>query len=313
MILTIPIQTDYFFRLFWLVLPALLLAGCSTTPSSDEHIIRLPDHYFHTFATEPDWSPDGNLIAYQYGARGGIWLLDLKADSIRFVTEGRHPAWSPDGTYLVYVLQGDIYKINIETHEITRLTDWGGSFYPSWSPDGEKIAFDTNHNDPNGANVIWVMNADGTNKQDISQHGVGEWRQPSWSPDGEWIIHIRYVGDTFSSELFKMRPDGTEGTRLTVNDRSDKRPAWSPDRQQIAWNSIFEGDDPRSGIWMMQPDGTNQRLFIARSYNPSWSPDGMQLIFYYKDYEKNTGTLALLNADGSGFKLLIDSEDYNNE
>jgi Tol biopolymer transport system component len=52
------------------------------------------------------------------------------------------------------------------------------------------------------------MNADGTGKKDISEHGAGEWRMPEWSNDGEKILYSRFIEEIDAPELFLMDTSG---------------------------------------------------------------------------------------------------------
>ena len=304
-----------------------LWSGCDAVsePEPGDDLIEWPIVSTTLIDSYPAWSPDGRTIAYthqpqteeeaQNGAEMQLWLLDVETGEKRFLTLGWLPAWSPDGARIAYVRGGydaaDIYVVEVATGAVERLTEWGWCFYPSWSPDGTRIAFDTNHGDEKGANVIWIMSADGSGKRDISQHGVGEWRMPSWSPDGSKILHIRYVSDksaagVLSSELFTMDTTGGSPIRLTQNAGDDGHPAWSPDGSQIAWNS--SGGDSDSGVWVMNADGTGQRLYVPRSAHPSWSPDGRRVVFLR--WHNEVGTLWIADGDGSDARALTTPEDY---
>ena len=57
-----------------------------------------------------------------------------------------YPSFSPDGTHLVFMGHAgsdyDIYTVELESGETTKLTDAPGSDgWPVWSPDGNSIAF----------------------------------------------------------------------------------------------------------------------------------------------------------------------------
>ena len=92
---------------------------------------------------------------------------------------------SPDGRHLVFHMLGDIYRVGIEGGEAEALTDgieW--NFQPRFSPDGRRIAFVS---DRDGAENLWIMDADGGNPVQVSKERDHLLHNPAWSPDGDYI------------------------------------------------------------------------------------------------------------------------------
>ena len=91
---------------------------------------------------------------------------------------------SPDGETLVFHTLGDIYTVPTEGGDATALTsDLAWNFQPRYSPEGDKIAFVS---DRDGAENIWIMNADGTNVFGISNSGeMADIGEPEWRPTPE--------------------------------------------------------------------------------------------------------------------------------
>jgi dipeptidyl aminopeptidase/acylaminoacyl peptidase len=89
-------------------------------------------------------------------------------------------------------------------------------------------------------------------------------------------------GAECNSDIFVMRPDGSELTELTQGPMLDAGPAFSPDGTTIA----FSREDPtthRSDLWLMNADGTDPRRLTIRGSNEfgaQWSPDGSHLVFH---------------------------------
>lgn len=275
----------------------VIITSCENSVDTNNFI---PVENAKTIDTEPDWSHEGKYIAYVHFAQdsiekeyGVVQIRILNVDSLQsiFLTNGYTPRWSPDDKFIVYEMNGNIYKINVETKDIYQLTDWGNCFFPSWSPDGEKIVFDTNEYDPNGANVIWVMNSDGSNKIDISEHSTGEWREPNWSPGGDKILYSRFIG-IGTPELFLMDTSGHNQFRLTYNNNEDWHTDWSRNEKKIAWYSIGNNN---WGIWIMNSDGSNPKLLLKGASHPSWSPDGKEIVYYDIDSILNIGTIWILD------------------
>lgn len=86
----------------------------------------------------------------------------------------------------------------------------------------------------------------------------------------------------------------------------DFEPAWSPDGRTIAY---VHGDrEPgKSGIYLINPDGSNKRQFYASpgASAPSWSPDGQWIAFHdqaqvYK-IKSNGDSLTQLTFEGRNF------------
>jgi Tol biopolymer transport system component len=221
------------------------------------------------------------------------------------------PTWSPDGQRITFVSDraGDgnweIYVMDSDGTHQRRLTNTPeqDEALPAWSPDGEQIAYAT---DFIGDGQLWVMNTDGSNRQQL-----GSGLFPNWSPDGEQIAYTTYLGKAY---LAVMNADGSErrslGTsvlqRLLSIGGGDE-PAWAPDDERIAY--VFERSEDNSEIYMMDSDGSElTRLTDIPGHDhwpPTWSPDGTRIAFT-SDGTKGIGEIYVMNSDGSGLTKLTD-------
>ncbi len=94
-------------------------------------------------------------------------------------------------------------------------------------------------------------------------------------------------------DIYLMNSDGSGLARLTDHPAGDTHPAWSPDRQQIAFVSDRSGANQ---LYLMAPDGSNQEVLTdqpAAASAPAWSPDGRRIAFI--DGAGDEPRLAILN------------------
>lgn len=178
---------------------------------------------------------------------------------------------SPDGKKIIFTSErsGDLelYSMDIDGKNLRQLTDAvgydGGAFY---SPDSKMIVYrrSTPKTEAEVARYksllarhlivpttfeIWVMNADGSNKRQITNLASGSFA-PYFTPDGKKII---FCTNYFASDprkrnfdLALIDLDGKNIERVTFNETFDGFPMFSPNGKKLVFasnrNSAKEGD-----------------------------------------------------------------------
>ncbi len=191
--------------------------------------------------TAPEISPDGRLIVFTRWTVASdahaIWVMDRDGGNPRQVFgppqgEGWDPTWSPDGKQILFASDMDgyvqLYVINLDGSGLRRVTQINGLRGRSdWSSDGEYIV--TYAGEP-WLREVFLMRADGSDAHQITPTG-GNSQGPSFSPDGRWVTFTAYFdhfGDVNGCEIYIMRTNGADLTRLTDNDYCDWQPRWGP-------------------------------------------------------------------------------------
>lgn len=95
--------------------------------------------------------------------------------------------------------------------------------------------------------------------------------------------------------------------QLTQGQHFNDYPRWSPDGSMIVF--LRAEEDGVSSIWVMDPDGRNQRRVTKGIYcqTPSWHPDGRTIIFSGNGGDRQELSVCSVSLDGSGMKMLFDA------
>jgi Tol biopolymer transport system component len=265
-------------------------------------------------------SPDGTRIAYWtwpfdpgdgtatsavpltvavLDGSGPLTILDGVDPPISTV-EGR-PQWSPDGQSLVFGAGGTLYRVIIETRELTTITD-DGRFRraaPILSPDGEWLAV---HVSPIATEptmrplgAVHILRADGSEETVVSGEAVawGGNFGPSWSADSRRLAFVtpETVVDPESREY--TVPDGIAISARGASGWTTMSVAgvegiddqvmldWAPRGERVAYMAIGEptpdGLVP-SVLMVVEPDGTLRQLtteLLGQGF--CWSPDATRI------------------------------------
>jgi TolB protein len=163
---------------------------------------------------------------------------------------------------------------------------------------GGRVVF---HSDRDGEIDIYVMDADGSNVQRLTD-APGRDFEPHWSPDGATIVFSSERDDPENAQLYLMNADGSDQRRLPSPLTVDQIGArWSPDGQWILFHSnpLVDGL-PRFDIFKIRPDGSDLTQLTdvpGNSFMPDWSPDGERIVF--ASQRDGNRELYVMNADGS--------------
>ena len=213
---------------------------------------------------------------------------------------------SPDGRSLAFSLLGDIYTMPISGGTPTRIAEglaW--EIQPRFSPDGQRIAFTS---DRGGADNIWVMNANGSDKRQVTKEDFRLLNQPTWSPDGRYIAakkHFTTQRSAGTGEVWIYHVSGGGGVALVErqNEAAQKElgePVYSADGTAIFYTrnvspgAVFEyAQDSTQSLFEIERfdiatgEVTTAVSGYGGSVRPQPSPDGKYLSFVRRDKDQS--------------------------
>lgn len=240
-------------------------------------LTRMPGSEDH-----PQWSPDGQWIAFDNRHDGQVDVYLMRRDGSERRNLSQHaawdtgPTWSPDGQNVAFAsARAQGWRLVVASREgrsqhILPCPFPGGCSNPQWSPDGKRIAFVTSQSQA-GSEVtayrLAVIRPNGTDARQLATLERGGDGTFSWSPDGGQLV---YAGS--DRQLHLIQADTGRDHPLTQGDFPKESPCWSPDGTLIA----FSQDGT---IGTVNPKNGDVRLYReVLGLAPQWAPDSQSLV-----------------------------------
>lgn len=169
--------------------------------------------------------------------------------------------------------------------------------FTSSSPDGKTMLFSVRVSmKPTPTYEFWAMKADGTHIRRFLSETSNRPYASAWSPDGRKVAFYR------SSGLWVVKADRTGARQIADADFGGGAPSWSK-RGLIAF-------DRAGSTWVVNPKTGKERL-VGPGSQPSWSPDGRELVFVAVRKGGVNSDIFVMRASGSGRKPLTATSSIN--
>ncbi|MBI4521005.1 MAG: PD40 domain-containing protein [Gemmatimonadetes bacterium] len=230
-------------------------------PAGDRILYSSTHHWVQQCPAPPDMSRGYVWAVYP---TFDIFVANADGSNLRQLTHSwgydAEATFSPRDDRIVFTSMRDgdldLYSMNPEGGDVRRLTDRlgydGGAFF---SPDGSKIVYRGQYpSTPEEVTdyralladglirptrlELYVMNADGSNKQQITNNGKANFA-PFWHPSSRKIIFASNVDDPRGRDfdLYLVNLDGSGWERVTYTPDFDGFPVFSPDGRYLVWAS----------------------------------------------------------------------------
>jgi Tol biopolymer transport system component len=168
----------------------------------------------------------------------------------------------------------DMYRMDIETQTLTRLTLDGNNSNAFWAPDDEYIYWDR---EDNGVFSIVRRRSDASGPLEVIVSDSTVLSNPAITPDGRTMLYTR-MGES-SPDLFARDLETGEEQLVGSGDGVQTDVDIAPGGRYVVYRS---GDGQRGSILVAPLDGQGEVEVTDAGGYPVWSPDGSH-IYYSRD------------------------------
>jgi Tol biopolymer transport system component len=225
--------------------------------------------------------------------------------------EASTPDWSPDGEWLAYSLNECTIALvradGTDQRVIPSQTPEGCETDPAFTPDGDRLVFerfDAIADD----DAIWIMDLNGNGRRRIGT-GPGGAATPEVSPDGQTITFLSFTPNDLTA-LFAMSISGGAARQITptlfgITFKHD----WAPDGSRLVMSDNADDFDHPANLVTIRPDGTGLRYLTdlrtpdQRALAGGYSPDGKWITYRLEHGDQNA--LMIVRTDGQGAHAVL--------
>jgi dipeptidyl aminopeptidase/acylaminoacyl peptidase len=224
------------------------------------------------------YKPDANEgnTHFNDNKRLHIFVADVATAQAKQLTDGTHYEhsvdWSPDGREVLFIsnreanedqfFNYDILTAFVSTGELRRMTSTENAEYkPRWSPDGKRVVYEATKRGLTDLETtmedthVWLMDADGKNRRELTGSIDNRQGDPVWSSDGLSLFFT--VQEKGNTRLYKAPVDGATRAYAVINDPGTVG-SFSVQGNQIAY--AFSGKDDMAELYLKSGSGPARKL-----------------------------------------------------
>jgi Tol biopolymer transport system component len=265
------------------------------------------DHHLHLLAVaglvdtviarsdkRPQWSPDGNSVAY-FNA-GGVRIRRLPFESDEELLSGFFDSfdWAAGGSRIIATGGGILESMDLAPRHYEYVGPYGDltATYSdheglALSPDGRKVGLLYTWGPANGPSILDIA----TRHVTVLAASNRMVTRMAWAADGTRVAFVRCGGPISAPIGNDLVVADADGAIITTIARDGIDPAWSPDGRQVAFATYRDPDGDgrvRTELAIVNSDGSGERRLTNNGdsgvvQDPDWSPDGDWIAFAFSD------------------------------
>lgn len=184
----------------------------------------------------------------------------------------------------------------------------GTEFFPALAPDGENFVYSS---EPEGNYDIFLQRVGGTNVQLLTPNTPSDEIEPAYSPKGD---RIAFHSSREPSGIYVMEATGENVKPVMARCH---HPSWSPDGAEIVCSTAGRSmpatrNQHQSALWIVNVDTGAKRLLCENdAIQPSWSPNGARVAFWFMPPGAGRSDIATISKDGGPIEIITTDASTN--
>ncbi len=185
----------------------------------------------------------------------------------------------------------------------------GTEFFPSLTPDGKSFIYASK---VNGNYDLFEQRVGGKNATPLTPNTPSNEMSPAFSPNGD---RIAFRSTREPAGVYVMEASG-ENVRLVVP--GCFHPSWSPDGKEIVCSTAGHDEAPTtrntwpSALWIANVE-TGEKRFLCENdaMQPSWSPNGQRVAFWFMQPSSGRSDIATISRNGGEIEVITSDAATN--